>query len=122
MMDERNNNARLDVHAAEGLLTIKNQAQERLLAGCWAGLTLTGGTAYTTAGPVGIEQGPLGGLLVHSPGSSTRPTLRWSIEPGEYERSVQLRLEVENTTAQPLAVERIDVLVAPEGFRAAAAA
>jgi hypothetical protein len=121
-MRKSNNNDYLLLHAAAGLLVIKNQAQEVLLAGCWAGVTLSDGTEYTTEGPSKIEQGPRGGLRVHSPGTTTRPTMRWFIEHGESARSVRLYLEIENTTEGSLAVERFDLLVAPEGLRGGAAA
>jgi alpha-galactosidase len=99
--------------AVNGLLKVENLEGQPLLVDCRATVELSSSVQYTTDG--GVSEKTAEGLVIRSPGTALRPELRWHISPGEG-RSLRLWLEIENTTAQSLAVERLDVLVAPSGY------
>ena len=100
-----------------GALDVLDGAGRVLLAGCSARVVLADGTIASTAGAAMAAEGD--GLVATAapPGRTVRPDgevrLRWHVAPSP--AGLALVLEVENDGPVPIAVERLDVLVAPTG-------
>jgi alpha-galactosidase len=92
-----------------------------LLTDCRARVELSDGRLYTTEGPESVCDQVGGGARVRAAGDGSRPELRWDIALEEDGRALRLWVELENTTGEPLAIERLDVIAAPAGFAGALA-
>jgi alpha-galactosidase len=90
-----------------------------LLRDCCAAVELSDGLRYTIADDALVERTGADALLVRAAGDDSRPELRWSIVPDADGQALRLHVELVNTTDRVLAVERMDVLVAPSGLCAA---
>jgi len=104
-----------EVDSANGLVGIRGTDRAELLADCWAAVSFSDGTQFTTEGKAAELRD--GAVQVRVPGTDIRPELRWHIDVCIDDGFTRLRLEVENTTSLPLTIERLDVLIAPRGYR-----
>jgi len=100
----------------ESHLNIFRKSDEPLLRNCYAAVELSEGSVYTTLDAPVNRQATEQGAAVHCPGTNVRPELRWQMQYGSADNELCAWLEIHNTTARPLAVERMDVLVVPQGF------
>ncbi|GIV95685.1 MAG: hypothetical protein KatS3mg057_0342 [Herpetosiphonaceae bacterium] len=107
---------KLHVELDNGRLTIAAADGTPLLLSCWAGIEQSDGVRFATSWPEGSVEQAGSSILVRCRGDRRSPELRWCIQPDADRYGVRLWLEVENTTDRHLAVERIDVLVAPGGL------
>ncbi len=87
-----------------------------LLLNCYAAVELSEGSVYTTLDAPVNWQTTEQGLAVHCSGTNPRPEPRWQVQYESADNELCAWLEIQNTTARPLALERMDVLVAPQGF------
>jgi alpha-galactosidase len=107
---------RLRLRAAGGLLNVIGPGGQPLLRDLVAGIETSDGVRHTTRGDSSEVRATDDGATVRSPGTTLRPELRWHIVAAGEKQVLRLWVEVENTTPRPLAIERIDVLVAPSGY------
>jgi len=89
-----------------------------LLLGCSAAVVLGDGTRVSTR--TVASRARLDGdlLVIRTAGTAARPEIRWYIAHGD-RRALRLWAEVENTTPRPLEIDRVEVLLAPSGYRRA---
>lgn len=109
--------ARVRVRPEAGRLRFDDERGTPLLAGAWAQAVLADGTVFTTEDAE--TQADDGGHRVSAPGDAARPALHWRVRPEG--AGLVLTLALENTLPYALTIERLDVLVAPEGFMRAPA-
>jgi alpha-galactosidase len=82
---------------------------------CFAAIELSNGERFTTEA---LSRGTGdGGAEAFAAGDFYKPELRWRARPLPGQSGFVVTLDVTNTTARRLSVERLDVLVAPTGFR-----
>lgn len=109
---------RLHLNVSRGRLTLRKDEQIPLLCACYAGIALTTGEYLTTDG-ADCMYTDTGGLLVRQAGTLLRPELRWYFDVDASGAGLAIQVQVENSTSAPVAIERIDVLAAPSGYREA---
>lgn len=114
-----NGHTRVRITATDGLLQVLDHDGRPMLSDCRAAVQMSDGSHFSTENAEARAESDGHGLIVTSPGSDQRPELRWHILSGEDGDSLRCRLEVTNTMGHPLAVERLDVLVVPNGYRRA---
>ncbi|MFL5734542.1 MAG: glycoside hydrolase family 36 protein [Chloroflexia bacterium] len=107
----------LHLHAGDGLFSVAVPGGVSLLRDCRAGVELADGRVYTTEGPLVECFLDAAGAHVRAPGDDLSPELCWTIALDEDGHSLRLWLELENTTPHSLAIERLQVLATPSGFR-----
>jgi len=106
----------LRLRASGGLLNVIGPGGQPLLRDLVAGIETSDGVRQTTRGDSSEVRVTDDGATVRSPGTTLRPELRWHMIAAGEEQVLRLWVEVEITTPRPLAIERIDVLVAPSGY------
>jgi alpha-galactosidase len=104
-----------------GQLDVRDVDGRERLRGCFAALVLSDGTTFTTRHRTTSAEERPDSVLVTAHGTAQTPRLAWEIRPDRGGERLHLRLSVTNTTEHPIAVERLDVLVAPTGYCGAAA-
>jgi alpha-galactosidase len=109
-------------HLTRGPLSVRNSTVTLpSLADCLARVETSDVQRFTTQGEAATVEARAGSICVTNLGTDLRPELRWYVAPDDEARAVRLWVEVQNTTGRGLPIERIDVLVAPTGFREVAA-
>lgn len=120
-LENRPARTQLHVQASGGTLNVLDAAGQPLLTACRAVVTQSDGTRHSTEGAASQTETMPDGIVIRSPGSELLPALRWHVDGVDGDNTLRLWLEVENTTPRPIAIERLDALVAPTGYRQALA-
>lgn len=107
---------RLRLRAAGGSLDILDSIGQPLLRELTAGIQMNDGTCYSTASGNSEAQVAEHEMVMLRPGNVIEPELRWRLIANETDETLQVWAEVKNTTVHPIAVERIDVFIAPSGY------
>ena len=105
----------LRASVSHGFFTLTDSNGIVLLRDCWAGIVYSDGTYLTTEG-ASCEATEAGTLLICQAGGEVYPEVRWRLALDETGTSLAIEVQIENTTSAPVAIERIDVLVAPSGY------
>jgi hypothetical protein len=107
---------RLSVEVRNGLVTLLDQENRPVFPDCSFGIKLTNGSRITTEG-IALVQEILedGRAVLRYPGDTSSPGFETFYRTDEY--GIEIQLRVQNTTDQSLAVDTIELLVSPEGFR-----
>ena len=107
----------LEYQITKGLLNVSSKGGLPLLTDCYAAVQLSSGETYTTKAIEAKVKQFGSGCQVLCPVDKNQPELAWTIELEEDGLAMRLRLGVRNTTDWALAIERLDVLISPAGFR-----
>ena len=101
----------------DGLLTLSDETGNALLQNCHAAVQLASGVIFATDAMSTKSTPCQNGIDMISGGTNVLPRIFWQAQirgPG----LAEMHMTVTNTTSEPLAIERCDVLVAPGGYRA----
>jgi len=112
-MTARSGPARL--HTDNDLLTITDTHGTPLLQGCSASVQLSNGQIFPMAALERTTRQEADAITITAGGDAVIP--RIELRATYTNGTVHIRCTVHNTTPTPLAIERLDVLVCPDGYR-----
>jgi len=101
--------------ADNDLLTIADAQGVPLLAGCSASVQLSSGATFPMAALARTTQWDDDAIVITAGGDSVVPHIE--LQARSVAGTVRIQSTVRNTTSQPLPIERLDVLVCPDGYR-----
>lgn len=103
-------------HIDNSLLSITDSKRNPLLIDCTAGMQLSNGIHFSLGAMETVHHYTHTDAVVTGGGDQVLPRMEWRaelVDPG----TVRISLSVTNTTTEPLAIERLDVLICPGGYR-----